>query len=98
MRPAAPLRLRIVTCWPHRCERRSATIRAITSGPLPGAVWIMTDTWRDGYVSATATEQTAQMAARTEQSAYKAWREVIGVPPGEWRPWLPQGRLQMQPP
>jgi hypothetical protein len=36
MEPAAPPRLSISTCWPSSVEKRSCTMRAITSVPPPG--------------------------------------------------------------
>ena len=46
--PLAPGRLTITTCWPQRCDRRSAKMRMITSAPTPAATGTMIETGRYG--------------------------------------------------
>jgi hypothetical protein len=49
MTPPPPGRLTIRTCCPYRWVRRSARIRAMTSGPAPGPTDTMMDTGLSGY-------------------------------------------------
>ena len=63
MMPPPPGRLSTSTCCFHRCVRRSARMRAMTSGPAPGATDTTIVTGRSGYFACAGTAALKQMSS-----------------------------------
>lgn len=77
MLPLAPTTFSTTTGWPRRAESRSATKRAMMSGPVPGVKGTMIFTGWSGQ--AKAVRMAAGAAIRTETTGSSWRRRMAGI-------------------